>query len=68
MSPSESTVYILAFIGLVSCILFGSVWICIALRVLWLYANYSAGKAIKAHKFSVRTRARTKSFLKEMGY
>lgn len=67
MSPSELTVYILAFIGLVSCILFGTVWICIGLRITWLYANYSAGKAIKAHKFAVRTRARTKSVLKEMG-
>lgn len=68
MTQSELTVYILAFIGLVSCILFGAVWICIGLRVTWLYANYSAGKAIRAHKFAVRTRARTKSFLKEMGY
>lgn len=68
MTQSELTVYILAFIGLVSCILFGTVWICIGLRVTWLYANYSAGKAIRAHKFAVRTRARTKSFLKEMGY
>lgn len=67
MTPSELTIHILAFIGLISCILFGAVWICAAFRILWVYANYSASKAIKAHRFAMRTKARTKAAWKQWG-
>lgn len=67
MTASEVTIYTLAFIGLISCILFGAVWICAALRLLWVYANYSASKAIKAHRLAMRTKARTKAAWKSVG-
>lgn len=67
MTPSEITIYILAFFGLACSMLFACVWICGAFRILWLYGNYSAGKAIKAYRFVKRTRARTKAAWKAWG-
>ena len=61
MTPSEITIYLLAFIGLVSSMLFGFVWVCAAFRILWLYADYSARKAIKAHRQCLSIKARTKA-------
>lgn len=61
MSHSEMTIYLLAFIGLVCSMLFGFVWVCAAFRILWFYANYSARKAIKAHRQCLRIKARTKA-------
>lgn len=67
MTPSDITIYTLAFIGLASCILFGCAWICAAFRIVWLYANYCAGKAIKAHRFAKKTRAKAKAAWKMRG-
>lgn len=67
MTASEMTIYTLAFIGLICSMLFGFVWICAAFRILWCYTNYSARKAILAHRACLRIKARTKAAWKEWG-
>ncbi|WP_033576135.1 hypothetical protein [Dickeya chrysanthemi] len=64
----QYVIYLLAFVGLISSILFGAVWLCAAARVLWLYGHYSAMKAIKTHKAAMRIRRKTKAMWNLWGF
>lgn len=52
----QTTIYLLAGIGLFSCILFAGVWMCSAARVVWLYFNWSFSRALKARRLARKIR------------
>lgn len=52
----KATIYLLAGIGLFSCILFAFVWLCSAARVVWLYFNWSVSQALKARRLARKIR------------
>ncbi|RRW77634.1 hypothetical protein EGJ48_03555 [Pantoea dispersa] len=50
----QATIYLLAAIGLISCILFAFVWLCMATRVMWLYFSWNLHNAIRARSLARR--------------
>jgi len=52
----KTTIYLLAGIGLFSCILLAFVWLCSAARVVWLYFNWSVSQALKARRLARKIR------------
>jgi hypothetical protein len=52
----KAAIYLLAGMGLFSCILFAAVWMCSAARAVWLYFNWSVSRALRARRLARKIR------------